>query len=206
MLAVFVLVCAICVDTLLVSLSYGTKKIRIPPVAAVIISVIGCLLLALSLSLAYQASTLLPPGWCRLASTIMLLVLGIGSISSNALKSWLRRRAAAHRSMTVHYGGVQLVLAICLDEESADADHSRCISPMEALYLGLALSLDSLAMGFGTGLDLLYPHWAVILALPAQLLSIWLGLKLGKLVNGCGLRCQWIGGVLLLGLAIGKWI
>lgn len=54
--------------------------------------------------------------------------------------------------MSFRWSGISFMLSVCLDETKADADCSKVLSAKEALALGAALSIDSLATGFGSGL------------------------------------------------------
>jgi putative sporulation protein YtaF len=73
-----------------------------------------------------------------------------------------------------------LVVEVARQPGRADLDRSGSISLPEALILGLALSLDSGAVGFGAGLAGFSP-WAVAAAVgPVNVALLWLGTWAGR--------------------------
>ena len=72
----------------------------------------------------------------------------------------------------------------------------------EATALAVALSLDSLTVGVGAGLDQTPVFAAVLLSFALGLAAILLGRWLGdKLMRGLQIEVSWISGLMLLVLA-----
>lgn len=148
-----VLILAVCVDGFAAAVSLGMKGIRIPTLSAVAISLVGTLFLAAALFMAEIASGIIPSGVSDF--------LGTGILAAMAV--WCA------------VGGA--------DEEKADKDMSGGLSLTEALLLGAALSIDSLATGFGFGIGLDYKFFAVVGTAAAGFILIEAGYFLGKKIQ-----------------------
>lgn len=191
------LICALCLDTLLTALSYGISKIRIPLHSGLIISGVGAGMLLFSLLCSNTISLWIPADWCRYGGSFILAALGGGTICRSI------SARIHHHTIPEQRDCASQFLAICLDAEAADTDHSKHISPKEAIFLAIALSLDSLAGGFGAGLGALQPIRTSLLCFLAGSGAIFLGQKLGKrLMTKKTGDYSWISGVMLLLLAL----
>ena len=95
-----------------------------------------------------------------------------------------------------------MILNIYANPEQADQDRSGVLSVGEATALAVALSLDSLTVGVGAGLDQTPVFAAVLLSFALGLAAILLGRWLGdKLMRGLQIEVSWISGLMLLVLA-----
>ena len=93
--------------------------------------------------------------------------------------------------------------------QDGDKNHDNLLSASEAFYLGLALSLDSLAAGIGAGIapaqNLSYIFLTLGAALLTGILAILSGCFLGKILSARlnGNFCR-LGGLILIALAFMK--
>ena len=89
----------------------------------------------------------------------------------------------------VHYGHIALM--------------NKYLNSKESFYLALALSLDSLAVGFGSSLCSINYLQTLILCFIIGVLAVSLGVLLGqKFSEKLHLELSWLSGVLLIVLAI----
>ena len=96
----------------------------------------------------------------------------------------------------------KFVLQIYADEIKADYDNSKLLSAKEAFYLAIALSLDSLAVGFGSGLGYVNYAQVIILCFLVGIVCLRLGSQLGRhFANIMNVNLSWLSGVLLIILA-----
>ncbi len=196
------LVLALVIDAFIACFAYGTQRIQIPWLSAIVIGCMGTGILVLSMTLSAQLAQFLPNGVCSTLSFIIVFGLGFCSVFQNAVKSALARCTDSARKLHFRWAGISFAITVYLDETRADADCSRTLSPKEAAVLGLVLSLDSFGIGFGSGLA---PHRLGLLCIlslllhpVAVLLGRFLGGKAaGKLPEGFSS----LGGVLLIILA-----
>ena len=175
---IFVLVTALSVDAFAAGFAYGVSKIKVPFRSLLIVTGASSLILALSLLLGRLAGALLPPGLTGAFGFVVLAGLGV-------FKFFDRTNGR--------------------EAEKADKNRDQVVSPAEALALGAALSVDSLAAGIGAG--------ALFVPIPAAFLtSVLVGgaaLLLGEGLGGflsARFRSSfsWVSGCLLLLLAFLK--
>ena len=102
-----------------------------------------------------------------------------------------------------------ILLVIFLDETKADLDKSKSLSIKEASFLGLALSVDSLASGFSGGLGISqgYFIYGVRLCFFLGLIGIKLGSRIGEIISlkiSNRLDLSFLSGILLIILGFAK--
>ena len=79
---------------------------------------------------------------------------------------------------------------------------SKLLSAKEAFYLAIALSLDSLAVGFGSGLGYVNYAQVIILCFLVGIVCLRVGSQLGRhFANIINVNLSWLSGVLLIILA-----
>ena len=198
------LVSALCMDSFVASLSYGTSKIKIPFSSAIIISSVGTIFLAVSLYLAKFISGILSVQTCKAISVTVLLILGITTLFNNLIKQKLKANEGKQR-VKFKYSGIKFVISIYLDETVCDMDNSKTLSAKEALFLGLALSIDSLVTGFSAGLGITNRIATILLCFGLGLCVVIIGCKIGrKIVSKKDVELSWVSGLVLIGLAVTK--
>ncbi len=136
---------------------------------------------------------------------ILLGALGLLKLFDSALKSLIRRRGDFEKQIRFSFSELRFILRIYADPAEADRDHSRSLSPGEAVFLAIALSFDSLAVGLGAGLTHPNPLLVVLLSFLVGCLAIGGGCYLGKKISqGHMIDLGWLSGLLLLSLALFK--
>lgn len=198
---------ALVTDAFLACFAYGTAKIRIPFSSACLMGGIGTGVLLFSMLLSVPFQQILPEKFCTVAGSVLLFGIGLLSVFQNSLKAFLAKKQDAKKKLRFQWAGISFAITVYLDETKADADHSKVLSLKEAAMLGLILSLDSFGIGFSSGfLEHHYLYltvFSLILHPAAILLAYRLGRKaVGKLPDSCSV----IGGVLLMGLALARFL
>ncbi len=199
------LVLAVVLDGFTACFAYGVNRIKIPLLSAVLISLIGTGMLMLSLGAADWVGDYIPPTTCKVLSFSVLFLIGLCNLFQNSVKAVLQKASDNSKKMSFRWSGISFMLSVCLDETKADADCSKVLSAKEALALGAALSIDSLATGFGSGLIgqnyLLILVLALCMHMAAILLGHFLGEKFSKGAGAKHLQLEWLGGAILMVLA-----
>lgn len=195
MLRAVLLAAAVCMDTCFAAMGCSMSGIAIPKRCAALISVIGSVFLGVSLLCAQLLERILPETVCLFGGAAVLAVIGGVQLMKEGLTALFRAHPPHIRWRTLG-----LVVEICFDETLADADGSKTLSLSEAAAFAAALSLDSLASGLGAGIPRIW-------ILPCLALSLLLGFVLTLTGAAIGKRCaarklQWLGGVMLLLLAL----
>lgn len=195
MLRAVLLAAAVCMDTCFAAMGCSMSGITIPKRCAALISVIGSAFLGVSLLCAQLLERILPEKICLFGGAAVLALIGSVQLMKEGLTALFRAHPPHIRWRTLG-----LMVEICFDETLADADGSKTLSLSEAAAFAAALSLDSLASGLGAGISRIW-------VLPCLVMSLVLGFVLTLTGAAIGRRCaarklQWLGGVMLLLLAL----
>lgn len=197
------LVLAICIDSFIVSIAYGAQSIRIPLKSICIIAFFGTLFLGLSLYLAKFLQQFFSDQICHYISFTILFVIGIISLFQNQMKRYLKKHKEGKLMFSLKE--ISFVIDVYIDETIADTDHSKSLSASEAVYLAIALSIDSLATGIAFGMAVNDPRDVLLISFMMGILILsfgqWLGSRISKAVS---YDLSWMTGVILLILAFSR--
>lgn len=197
------LVCSLCIDTFVASIAYGTDKIKIPFSSAIIINGTCSLFLAISLFIGYIFKDFLNPSISTSISFCLLFLLGVYRLFEAFFKRYIRKFSEIGVPLTFKIFDFKFVLQIYADEVKADYDNSKILRSKEALYLSVALSLDSLAVGFGSSLGNIHYLEVLILSIIIGFIALSFGGYLGrKFAQKVDINLSWLSGVMLIVLSI----
>lgn len=197
-----ILVLSLCIDTFVTSIVYSSNKIKIPVVSGLIIDTICSLFLAISLFFGYLIKDFIPINIASTISFLLLLILGVYRLFEAFFKNLIKKYYAKGLPLTFKIFDFKFILQIYADEIKADLDESKILSPKEAFFLAVALSLDSLTVGFGCSLGSVNFLATVLLSFLVGALLLVLGGCVGrKISKNYNLNLSWLSGVLLIILA-----
>lgn len=198
-------VTALCIDALAASFAYGAQKVKIPPLSAIIISLICTGVLVISSGIGSALRLFMSSSLCVAISFTVLFVLGLLKSFDFVLKKYILKNSERSGELRMKISDVNFVLTVYADSLKADKDLSMILSPREAVFLALALSFDSLAAGLGIGVSGSSLLLLGILSLASNILAIFFGYILGRFVSGISdIDFSWLSGLLLIALAISK--
>lgn len=202
---IILLVLALSLDAFVASIAYGTNKIKIPFKSIIIIDSICALSLVLSLLLGGVLANILPDKATIIISFLILMGIGIYYLFESLVKNYLKGKKKKKGRVKLKVFNISFIIEVYIDETKADMDNSKTLSSQEAFYLAIALSLDSLAIGFGSGLlyvNILYIFFASLIM---DLVAIWAGLFIGRsFVDKTKIDLSWLAGIILILLAVLK--
>ncbi len=199
------LVIVVSLDAFVASIAYGSKRIKIPFTSTLIINLICSFFIAISLALAVQFRRILPGNFASILSFIILFSLGVFYLFEVVIKSYLEKKSTKNKELEFKLSNIRFMINIYMDETSADKDYSKELDSREAIYLGTALSLDSLAIGFGSGLGDVNYLYLILFSLLVGMISVRTGLYIGKnLSRNKRINLSWLAGLILIFLAISK--
>ena len=205
MLKPFLLAFALSMDALVSGFAYGTNRIKIPLISAFVVSVICSLILAVSLFAGSLLNPFIPENLCIIISFATLFILGIIKLFDSTTKSIIRKHSGLNTELKFSVFNLGIILNIYANPQNADFDKSRGLSPKEAFFLALALSLDGLGVGFGAALADVNPVYTVLFSLITNIICVLLGFQLGyRLSSRLSPNLSWIGGLILITLAFTK--
>lgn len=166
------LVIAVSLDGFTVGMTYGMRNIHIPFIAITIIMACSCSIVLLSMILGNVFVSFISPTIAQQMGGIILI--GLGSFSLyNLYRSTIKQQNSS-RSQTEH--SFKQILS---KPETADVDQSGSISPVEAILLGIALSLDAFGAGFAASMLNYSPIITAILVGSMSGLFVYCGIFLG---------------------------
>lgn len=199
------IVLTLSLDAFVASISYGVNKIKIPFLSLIIINIICAIFLASSIFLGYQIKRVLPGNIAVIISFSILFLLGVYYLFESIIKSYLEKNFNLKRTIMIKLFDMKFIISVYTDGVRADFDHSKTLDRKEALYLGAALSLDSLAVGFGSSLNGINYLNVIFCSFILGIFSMVCGLFLGKkILQMTKINLSWLSGVILIILAILK--
>ncbi|HZK57671.1 MAG TPA: sporulation membrane protein YtaF [Clostridia bacterium] len=203
MVETLLLVFTLSLDAFVASVAYGTNEIKIPFISTVIVNITCSSLLAFSLFLGSMVKKIVPESITLLASFLILMLLGIFYLFQSIIKNRIAKTPTSNGGVKLKIS--DLIISIYVDETNADFNKSKDLGPKESLYLAIALSLDSLAIGFSSSLAGINYIQVIFLSLLYGIVAVQLGLLIGrKLVEKSNINISWLSGAILMVLAITK--
>ena len=176
-------------DSLLVGVSYGIRRVHIRLWQNFFISFVTLLGTCLSISAGHLLIPLLPEVVCRYAGSLILALLGIYYIIKWLISSLQNR----HDDKMPHYSEIS----------SASASKKwETLSFAEVFTLSLTLSLNNLGIGLSASLAGLSLLSTAVATLICSVLLLFLGNQLGRcrLLQLAGTAAEPVSGILLIGL------
>lgn len=176
---------ALSLDSLMVGLLYGLRSIRLSWAAMAIVSLSTGLLLAVSMAAGRLLAEAIPPAAAGRLGAALLAGVGVWITYQTLRSPGAAHRPAAEpmrRVWRMKLGSVGVVIEILQEPGAADLDGSGHINPMEALFLGVALALDSAAAGLGAAMAGFPPVALPVAASLACLSLLYAGSRWGRLL------------------------
>jgi len=193
---------ALSTDAFIASFAYGSNKIKIPFSSMQVIAFICTGILGISLLLGTSLKPYLPGDLLKIGSFLILFLLGIFKLMDNIIKAIINKHAIIDKQIKFSLFSINFILNVYANPKEADLDESKTLSPREALSLAVALSLDSLAAGFGAALGNVNILAIIICSLIFSMISIKSGAFIGnKISDKVPFQLSWLSGVLLISLA-----
>ena len=200
-----ILASSLSMDAFVAGFSYGNNKTKIPVLSVQIVNLICSSVLGMSLLMGKIIQPYLPESITTAICFVILFLLGIVKLLDSITKSIIRKHNSLKKELTFSIFNFKFILSIYADPEKADMDCSKVISPKEATYLAIALSLDGIAVGFGAALGNVSVLAVFLASFVTNSLALTLGCYLGKKVaNKSMYNLSWVSGLILIILAFIK--
>ncbi len=170
---------ALSFDCLSVGLSYGLRNIMLPWYGILIICCCSGMVLAISMLLGGLLEQMIAPTLVQFLGAGLLIALGVW-ILGKSIKELAKEDSAQEPLFQWNIHRLGIIVQILKEPQCADLDRSGIISMREAVWLGLALSLDSFGAGIGMALMGYSPFWTSLCTAVSACLFLSAGLYLGK--------------------------
>ncbi|OMF21569.1 sporulation membrane protein YtaF [Paenibacillus sp. FSL H8-0548] len=228
--SLLVLAFAVSLDGFGVGVTYGLRRIRIPLLSVIIITLCSGLIIFLSMQVGGWLTGFLTEFVARLIGACVLILIGCYALlqlrrgkQNNEIKEGTGQsdqQRTAERStkpqaqeiastalvVMVELKRLGLVIQILRTPQAADVDKSGTISASEAVMLGVALSLDAFGAGLGAALIGLPSLLTALTIMAASALFLVGGIRFGFRFSAWrGMQAlSIVPGVLLIAMGIMK--
>lgn len=172
---------SVSIDSFGIGITYGIKNTKITNLSKLILFVISLIVSIISINFGKIISKIFSPFIANLLGCLILVAMGIIFIfqSLNKRKTF-NKTLSKKKKYNFFIKWLGITIQIIKDPISSDLDKSNTISSKEALYLGVALSLDSLCVGIGSSMLNISSYLFPLFVAFFQLLFISFGAFLGK--------------------------
>lgn len=186
------------IDSLIIGLAYGIKKIKIDFIINIIIAIVVTLGTFLSMYIGLILSKFIPKQFCSLIGSFMLIIMGCWMLYVEYKKNRPQKNKSGELMDSLNYD------EILNNDKTLDMDHSGTIDIKEALTLAVALSVNNLALGIGGSIAGLSILITTIFTFIFSILTLLLGLKIGNsfLSNFFGKYSSYISAFIIITMGI----
>ncbi|RLQ97974.1 sporulation membrane protein YtaF [Falsibacillus albus] len=203
-LSLLLLALAVSLDNFSTGLTYGLRKMHIPLKSIIIIACCSAASLLLAMLMGNIVGKFLSPNVANYAGGIILIFLG-----GWVLFQFFRPEKQQENEKTIinfEIRSLGVVIQILKKPTSADFDKSGTITGVEALMLGVALSLDAFGAGFGAAMLGYSPLILSVTVALMSMLFVTSGMKIGSIFSHVSWvqRMSFLPGLLLILIGILK--
>jgi putative sporulation protein YtaF len=185
-LAAFFLAIAVSLDGFGAGVAYGMRKIRVPIISMVVVSLASGISIWLAMSAGHFFAVYIP--FAQQVGALILIGIGLGLVYQNtqASKNYERRenrenKVQPHETvMALHLKPFGIIIHIMREPLEADRDRSGLLSWKEAILLGVALAVDAMAAGIGAAMAGFSPVLLTPFVVMTKFIFLVTGLILGE--------------------------
>lgn len=204
-ISILVLVFALCLDTFVASMVYGTNGISISHTQIAVFNGICSVCLGIALLFGSFLDSQIPESFTRQIGVCSLLFLGCVRLFDSSIRQYLKKHKTIYKNASFHFSNLRFIISIYSDPIEADADQNQSLSWKEVLFFSFAMSIDSLVAGVMAAFLKVSLPWTVTAAFFMGEAFTYLGIFLGRTIRSrCPKDLSWAGGLLFLLLAILK--
>ncbi|MCA1056942.1 sporulation membrane protein YtaF [Rossellomorea aquimaris] len=196
---------AVSLDSFSTGLTYGLRKVQIPLKSISIISVCSASSLLVAMMVGGTIQKIISPEWAGRIGGLILVAIGAAVLYQFFRPEKQDIQPSQEKTLiNFEIKSIGLVIQILRRPLTADFDRSGTITGIEALMLGIALSLDAFGAGIGAALLHFSPLLLSVAILCMSFLFLSSGLKLGQFFSHLKWihRVSFLPGVLLILIGI----
>ncbi|RBP93897.1 putative sporulation protein YtaF [Cytobacillus firmus] len=205
--SLLILAFAVSLDSFSVGLTYGLRKMSIPFKSISIIACCSALILMAAMTIGHFIEAFLSPALAESLGGVILIFLGAW-VLYQFFRPEKVKDVLPHEKTIVNLEikSLGLVINILKKPMSADFDKSGTITGIEALMLGLALSLDAFGAGIGAAMLGYSPFYLAMTVAVMSSLFVFMGMQVGSLFSKSGWvhKFSFIPGIILIVIGILK--
>lgn len=175
MYAVLIFAVALSMDGFGMGISYGLRRIKIPCIPLLIICLSSAIALIISMAFGRIIAIFMPYKIAVILGAVILIAVGISIILQNYLLN-----LQACQICCLRFTNLGIVIKILKEPVLADFNNSGNINIKEAIFLGLALAMDTLGAGFGAAMSGYSLIWTPIILAITKYILINVGIFIGR--------------------------
>lgn len=208
-LAYLLLAISVSIDSLGIGITYGLRNTKIPIVSKIILFSISVIITEISLLIGNIIVQFVPINIAVLIGSILLILMGLFIIyqAFNSNKNKIYKKDKKVYQFFINFLGI--TIQIIRNPISSDLDKSKIIDYKEALYLGFALSIDSVCIGITSSIiglsSFIFPFIVAIFQIAFLTFGKFLGEKLHNIKNIPDNIWNIIAGIILIIIGICKY-
>lgn len=177
------------IDSFGIGITYGVRKTKISLIAKIILFFISFCITMLSICIGNLFLRIFPAYITNLIGTFLLIGMGCFIIYETLIEKGKNDSISPHsfskvpsiqKTYQFFLKSFGITIQIIRDPISSDLDQSHRIDSKEALYLGFALSIDSICIGIGSSMLGISTFLFPFIVSSFQLLFLSLGSFLGR--------------------------
>jgi len=204
-LHIFLLVFALGLDSFVAAIAYGTNHIYLSSKQIAVVNGICSACLGISLLFGTLLDSWIPETFTRGICFYSLLFLGCLKLADSSIRRYLRHHKAVDTNIRFAFSQLRFIINIYSDPTEADTNQNHSLSWKELIFFSLAMSIDSLIAGTMAAFMKISIPLTIVFAFTMGEIFVYMGLYLGqKISSRCPKDLSWIGGVLLIVLALTK--
>lgn len=201
------------IDSLGIGITYGIKNTKISYVGSIILFIVSFINAIISIWLGNSIKSIFPEEIAKYIGSLLLILMGMFMIYQSLKKenrNVKEKEEVKEKIYSFFIDFLGITIQIIKNPANSDFDNSNKIDAKEALFLGLALSLDSICIGTSSSMvgisSGIYPFFISIF----QILFLSIGNIIGKKLNKFSKIPDniWsvLAGILLISISIIKFI
>lgn len=208
MLTIILIAISLSIDALGIGITYGMRKISVPFIPKLIISLMSAIITFLSLTVGNQLKRILPEPFTKIIGILILLSMGIYLILQSKKTNFDNKLNIPQKKTSVYQiiiKSLNLTIKIIHEPQIADINNSKTIEFYEAFCIGFALSIDSIGSGIGLSIlgfnNLFLPLATAICQYIFFTIGIFSGNKISKITPDNN-KFVFISGIILILIAL----
>ncbi|MFC7392852.1 manganese efflux pump [Scopulibacillus cellulosilyticus] len=181
-------------DNLGIAISYGMKNVKIPYLSNLIMSIVAIILAGISLIAGEIITKFVSQDITNALGGGLLIIIGGFTIWSIIHDSTKKNSEQINSSF----------IKILGNPDQGDLNEDRVISNIEAVLIGIALSMNAMSVSFSSSLTSIHSFFFLFIIGLFSFISIEMGQRIGKKAyqSVIGPYSQLIAGLVLIGIGI----
>lgn len=171
------------IDSFSIGVNYGVKKIKIPVFSLLTIVSMSIGALLISYLIGHFIFSLIPVFFAKTISSILLILWGFFLFSQTLININYPPKKEEVTIKKIKIKSFNIVINIVRESERGDLDNSGVIDFREALYIGIALAIDALTVGFSLAAHQIDLLWFLSIAAAFNFTFLIFGQLIGKFVG-----------------------